>query len=66
MITTLLKAGADIKDKDPDGSNVLMCAANTQQENPKVITTLVKAGADIKNTTKDGLDRLDCRCRQNS
>ena len=47
MITTLLKAGADIKAQNKYGVTVLMYAADYNQ-NPEVITTLLKAGADTK------------------
>ena len=44
VITTLLKAGADIKKPDKDGLTPLMIAAENN-DNPKVITTLVSARA---------------------
>ena len=53
MITTLLKAGADLKAQDKNGATALMYAAEYNQ-NPEVITTLLKAGADIKAQDKNG------------
>jgi ankyrin repeat protein len=49
VLTTLLKAGADIeaRDKAFQGMTALMWAAEFN-ENPDVITTLLKAGADLK------------------
>src|SRR5208337_3188941 len=46
VITTLLKAGADIKARDKEGSTVLMDASQTQK-NPAVISTLLNAGSDV-------------------
>ncbi|MGA2380526.1 MAG: ankyrin repeat domain-containing protein [Spirochaetia bacterium] len=54
VITTLLKAGADIDARDLHyGATALMWAANNNQ-NPEVVATLLKAGADIKAHTEDG------------
>ena len=48
VISTLLKAGADLKARDKThGDTVLMFAA-IMNPNPVVITTLLKAGADIE------------------
>ncbi len=47
VITTLLKAGADIEARDsPDRQTALIYAAE-YNSNPEVITMLLKAGADI-------------------
>ena len=47
VITTLLKAGADIEARDTvHGGTALLWAASFNQ-NPDVITALLKAGADI-------------------
>ena len=47
VITTLLKAGADIEAREsPDRQTALMYAAE-YNSNPEVITMLLKAGADI-------------------
>jgi ankyrin repeat protein len=47
VITTLLKAGADVNVKDISGETALMYAAGNNP-NPDVIDMLLKAGADIK------------------
>ena len=47
VITTLLKAGADIKAQNKNGVTALIYAAKYNQ-NPEVIMTLLKAGADAK------------------
>jgi hypothetical protein len=51
VITTLLKAGADVRAQTKDGETALMHAAASQ--NSGVIITLLKAGADIKAQDKD-------------
>jgi ankyrin repeat protein len=57
VITTLLKAGADIKARDENGATVLMAA--TYNTNPEAITmTLLKAGADINAQNKVGMTPL--------
>jgi ankyrin repeat protein len=54
VITTLLKAGADLMARDTKfGMTPLMLAAAGNQ-NPEVITTLLKAGADINARDKAG------------
>ena len=58
VITTLLKAGTDIKARDKDGMTAQMWAAS-KNENPEVIITLLKAGADGKakdNEVKTAFD----------
>jgi ankyrin repeat protein len=57
VITTLLKAGADIKAQNKAGNTALMFAASNNQ-NPEVITTLLKAGADINTQNKYGTTSL--------
>ena len=58
MITTLLKAGADIEARDKGGSTALMAAAE-RNPNPEVITALLRAGADAKAKNKAGQTAFD-------
>ena len=45
MVTKLLKAGADAKERGPSGETMLMLAA--RNGNPETIKALVAAGADV-------------------
>ena len=54
VITTLLKAGADIKARDLHYSHTPLMWAGWNNPNPEVITTLRKAGADIEARDIDG------------
>lgn len=58
VITTLLKAGADLEARDKNGKTVLMYAATFN--NPDMIAVLLKAGADVnaRNTKRDGRTAL--------
>lgn len=58
VITTLLKAGAKVDDRDEDGMTPLMYAA-WFNPNPDVITTLLKAGADAKAKDYSGKTAFD-------
>jgi ankyrin repeat protein len=58
VITTLLKAGAKLDDRDDTGQTPLMNAA--QFNTPEVITTLLEAGADGKVKDNDGKTAFDC------
>ena len=60
VITTLLKAGADLeaRDSSPYGMTALMGAAYTNR-NPEVIITLLKAGADARAKDKGGRTAFD-------
>ncbi|MGA2641203.1 MAG: ankyrin repeat domain-containing protein [Spirochaetia bacterium] len=59
MITTLLKAGADVNAKDTQlGWTPLVYAAQGNQ-NPELILTLLKAGADAKAKDERGQTALD-------
>ena len=58
VITTLLRAGADINARNKNGSTVLMAAAGFNQ-NPEVITTLLRAGADGKAKSNEGKTAFD-------
>ena len=53
VITILLKAGANIKAQDKDGTTALTFATQNNH-NPAVITALLKASADINAQDKDG------------
>jgi len=53
VITTLLKAGAKIDERDKYGETPLMYAAE-HQENPDVISTLLNAGAKIDERDDSG------------
>jgi hypothetical protein len=53
VISTLLKAGANIKAQDVNGDTPLMWAVEKNQ-NPKVVSILLKAGADIESHNKYG------------
>ena len=54
VVTTLLKAGANIEARDLQyGVAALMWAA-AHNPNPEVITTLLKAGADAKAKSTEG------------
>ena len=58
VIETLIKYGANIKERDKDGMTPLMLAARDNQ-NPEAIETLIKHGADAKTKDKDGRTALD-------
>ena len=58
VITTLLKAGAKIDERDNRGETPLMYAAK-QNENPDVVMTLLNAGADPTIKSKEGKTALD-------
>jgi len=58
VITTLLKANADVNAKDTDGWTPLMWAAWKNQD-LRVITTLLKAGADGKAKSNEGKTAFD-------
>ena len=58
VISLLLKAGADINVKTPDGVTVLMSASD-HNPNPGVIITLLKAGADAKAKNSAGKTAFD-------
>jgi ankyrin repeat protein len=58
VITTLLKAGAKIDDRDQGGMTPLMWAAKCTTT-PAVITVLLKAGADVKVQSNEGKTALD-------
>jgi ankyrin repeat protein len=53
VISTLLKAGANVKAKDDTDFTVLLIAAE-YNTNPEVITRLIKAGADVNAKDQDG------------
>src|SRR5208337_3954721 len=57
VITTLLKAGADIKEPDKNGFTPLMIAAENNT-NPEVITRLVSLGADLEAKDQNGFTAL--------
>ena len=63
VVTTLLKAGADIK-AESGGWTPLMWAAALNQ-NPEVITTLLKAGADPNPQDTKGTTALMYAAAQN-
>jgi ankyrin repeat protein len=50
VVSTLLKAGANIETKNGLGMTALMCAV-LKNPNPKVMSTLLIAGADAKAKT---------------
>jgi len=60
VITTLLKAGADLEavDRSPYGMTALIAAASLNR-NPEVIKTLLKAGANGRAKDKTGKTALD-------
>ena len=58
VITTLLKAGADVRSQDKNGQTALIYAVRFNS-NPNVITTLLKAGADPKTKDNSGMTALD-------
>jgi ankyrin repeat protein len=58
VITTLLRAGADLNAQDNDGYTPLMKAAS-RNKNPVVIMTLLRAGADAKVKNNKGYTALD-------
>ena len=61
VITTLLKAGADINAQDGGGATPLIWAAG-HNKNPEVISELLKAGAAIDAEASDGVDGSRCSC----
>jgi len=58
VITTLLKAGAKLDDRDTNGMTALMVAAHFNP-NPEVITILINAGADGKLKSSKGKTAFD-------
>ena len=55
IVTVLLKAGADVNQKDEAGRTPLMFAV---RDNPKVVSALVEAGADVNEKNSWGKPRL--------
>jgi ankyrin repeat protein len=58
VITTLLKAGANVDFRDKDGWTALM-GATVFNPNPEVITALLAAGADAKAKDNEGKMAFD-------
>ncbi len=58
VISTFLKAGADIQAQNKNGVTALMYAAKYNQ-NPEVIIVLLKAGADTKAEDSAGKTAFD-------
>ena len=59
VITTLIKAGADINARDTEYDKTALLWAAKGQFTPKVITLLLKAGLDAKAKDKMGYTALD-------
>jgi ankyrin repeat protein len=60
VITTLIKAGANVNAKDKNGGTpLIMAAGNQNQKRGVIITTLLNAGADAKARDKEGKTALD-------
>jgi len=57
VVAALLKAGADVKERDAQARTPLMYAADWNQ-GPGVVTVLLKAGADVKEQDVDGATPL--------
>jgi ankyrin repeat protein len=58
VIATLLKAGANLKDRDPKYGEIVLMFAAAHNPKPEIITTLLKAGADLKAVDNDGTTLL--------
>ena len=54
VITTLIKAGADINTRGTEINRTALIWASKGQINPKVITLLLKAGIDAKAKDNKG------------
>jgi ankyrin repeat protein len=59
VITTLLKAGADINARDRYNNMTPLMYAAWFNQNPEVITTLLNAGADAKAKSSAGKTAFD-------
>ena len=59
VITTLLKAGADINARDRYNNMTPLMYAAWLKQNPEVITALVNAGADAKAKSSAGKTAFD-------
>jgi len=57
VITTLLKAGADVNAQEYNGASALFYAAG-ENPNPKVVAELLRAGADLKTRNHYGMTVL--------
>jgi tetratricopeptide (TPR) repeat protein len=58
VITTLLKAGADLEAQTNDGRTALMLAVR-YNKNPEAITTLLEAGANVYTLDSSGRTAVD-------
>ena len=57
VVETLIKCGADVKERDVDGETPLMQALYWNQ-NPQVVETLIKCGADVNDRDINGATPL--------
>ena len=65
VITMLLAAGADIKDRDGGGGTALMWAAETNP-NPEIVRALLAAGAEVNSRDNNGQTPLIHAAKGNS
>ena len=57
LVSTLIKAGAELEARDEHGNTPLMFAAS-HNKNPEVVSVLIKAGAELEASNEAGATPL--------